>query len=291
MRFGIVVLPDLAWSEARERWQAAEAMGFDHGWTYDHLVWAGMVGAPWAGSTPLLAAAAAVTSRIRVGTFVASPNYRHPAVLYRDVQALETVSDGRMLLGVGVGGDLDSQLLGEALTVGGRVSRFEEFTRLLLRLRTEEVVSHQGRWFSLSGFPTATRPVRTPLLVAANGPRSLRFAAQYGDGWVTTGPAATDLPDWFAAHERAHRIIDETLAEAGRDPSAFRRYVSLDQAPRYSLADRGTFELLVTRAAALGFTDVVVHWPRPEAPYAGSRATLESIASTLMPALRGHLRD
>ena len=56
MRFGITILTDLSWAEAAPRWRGAEELGFDHAWTYDHLVWSGLAGAPWRGATPVLAA-------------------------------------------------------------------------------------------------------------------------------------------------------------------------------------------------------------------------------------------
>ena len=51
MRFGLTILPELPWSELRPRWEATEAMGFDHAWTYDHLVWGGLPDSPWYGTT------------------------------------------------------------------------------------------------------------------------------------------------------------------------------------------------------------------------------------------------
>ena len=72
-----------------------------HAWTYDHLVWAGLPDSPWYGALPTLTAAATVTSRIRLGTFVSSPNYRHPYLFLRDLLALDDVSGGRVLCGLG----------------------------------------------------------------------------------------------------------------------------------------------------------------------------------------------
>ena len=130
MRFGLAILPERPWSEAERQWRTAEELGFDHAWTYDHLVWAGLPDSPWFGTTPTLTAAALVTSGIGLGTFVSSPNFRHPAVLWRDVQSLDDLSGGRFLLGVGNGGDLDAGILGgPALTPRERVDRFQEFTR------------------------------------------------------------------------------------------------------------------------------------------------------------------
>ena len=148
MRFGLTILPELPGAELRPRWEAAEAMGFDHAWTYDHLVWGGLPESPWYGTMPTLAAVALVTERIGLGTLVSSPSFRHPVVLHRDVQSLDDVSAGRFMLGVGTGGDLDSGILGgETLSTRERVDRFQEFVELLVRLRTEDHVDADGRWF------------------------------------------------------------------------------------------------------------------------------------------------
>ena len=81
MRVGVVILPQYRWPEARARWNALEDMGFAHGWSYDHLAWRDLADQDWFGTIPSLAAAAAVTSTLRLGTWVTSPNFRHPVTL------------------------------------------------------------------------------------------------------------------------------------------------------------------------------------------------------------------
>lgn len=288
MRFGLTILPELPWAQLRPRWEAAEAMGFDHAWTYDHLVWGGLPESPWYGTTPTLTAAALVTERIGLGTFVSSPNFRHPVALHRDVQSLDDVSGGRFLLGVGTGGDLDSRILGgEELSTRERVDRFQEFVELLVRLRTEDHVDADGRWFSARDARTLPPLRDVPLVVAANGPRSLRFAARTGDAWVTTGPRVDTLDAWFDGLDQARRTLEEALVEHGRDPAEVPRYLNLDSAPQFSLESAGVFTDMTGRAAALGFTDVITHWPRPDGPYAGDEAVLEQVAADVLPALRG----
>ncbi|WP_148575580.1 LLM class flavin-dependent oxidoreductase [Nocardioides caldifontis] len=285
MRFGLTILPELPWAELRPRWQAAEAMGFDHAWTYDHVVWGGLPESPWYGTTPTLTAAALVTERIRLGTFVSSPNFRHPVVLHRDVQSLDDVSGGRFLLGVGTGGDLDSRILGGAeLSTRERVDRFHEFVGLLVRLRTEDHVDADGRWFSARNARTLPTLRDVPLLVAANGPRSLRLAARAGDGWITIGPRTDDLEKWWAGLDTARQTLEEALVSAGRDPASFPCYLNLDSTPQFSLESRGVFEEMVGRAEELGFTDVVTHWPRADEPYAGSVSVLEEVAASVVAA-------
>ncbi len=288
MRFGITILPELSWAESGPRWRAAEQLGFDHAWTYDHLVWGGLPDSPWFGTTPTLTAAAMVTGSIGLGTFVSSPNFRHPVTLHRDVQALDDISGGRFLLGIGTGGDLDSAILGGAgpggadLSVKERVDRLQEFVDLTVRLRTEDHVTAEGRWFSAGDARTLPALRSVPLLLAANGPRSLRYAARVGDGWVTTGPKVDDLDVWFTALGAARDTLEQALVAAGRDPGAFPRYLNLDSSPRYSLESVELFAEMVGRAGELGFTDVVTHWPRPQPPYAGQERVLEQVAAQVV---------
>jgi alkanesulfonate monooxygenase SsuD/methylene tetrahydromethanopterin reductase-like flavin-dependent oxidoreductase (luciferase family) len=270
-------------------WRAAEEMGFDHAWTYDHLVWSGLPNAPWMGAVPTLAAAAQVTASIGLGTFVSSPNYRHPYEFARDVLALHAVSGGRFRCGLGAGGTLDAGILGQDLTVRERVDRFHEFVPLLDRLLREDHVDHAGAWYTTRDARTLPAPVRpeVPFVIAANGPRSLRLAARYGDGWVTTGAGGDDVEAWLAGVAGLCRRLDEAEAEvASHDAGARRRrldrYLSLDAGPLFALSSVRLYEELVGRAAELGFTDVITHWPRPDGPYAGSTSILEQVAAQVL---------
>src|SRR5258708_4171040 len=117
VRFGIIILPDQRWRRAARRWQRAEEFGFDHAWTYDHLGWRTLVDGPWFDAVPTLTAAAMVTSRIWLGTLVASPNFRHPVSFARQLTALDDISGGRLLLGLGAGAGGDRF---DARGLGGR---------------------------------------------------------------------------------------------------------------------------------------------------------------------------
>ncbi|QGN58768.1 LLM class flavin-dependent oxidoreductase [Nostocoides sp. HKS02] len=283
MRFGITILPEHRWPEAAPRWRRAEELGFDHAWTYDHLVWAGLPDSPWFGALPTLIAAAMVTSTIQLGTFVSSPNYRHPYLFLRDLLAVDDISGGRLICGLGTGGDLDSGVLGDDLPLKARVDRFHEFVGLLDRLFREDHVDHDGahyRTVNARTLPGPLRPPHPPFVIAANGPRVLRLAAAYGQGWVTFGTGGATLEEWWDGVAELSRRLDAAEAEAQR-PQPLRRYLSLDGSPRFSLESVGLFEELVGRAAALGFTDVVSHWPRPDGVYAGREAILDEVASRL----------
>ncbi|ATD71993.1 MULTISPECIES: LLM class flavin-dependent oxidoreductase [Gordonia] len=279
MRHGICILPDLTWEQSRPRWILAEEMGFDHAWTYDHLVWGRLPDSRWSGCVPLLSAAAAVTSAIQLGAFVVSPNFRHPVSFSREVETLVDISDGRFLLGLGAGGTPDDVVLGQPeLTARQRVDRFQEFVGLLDRTLREDHVDADGEYYRARNMRLGRGPVRdrVPFLLAGNGPRSARFAARHGEAWVTTGQAAETLDDWFAAVGRTVDILDEELSRyPGR---RIDRYLSLDASPRNALESVGLFDDMVGRATELGFTDVIVHWPRDTEPYEAPMGVLESIA-------------
>jgi alkanesulfonate monooxygenase SsuD/methylene tetrahydromethanopterin reductase-like flavin-dependent oxidoreductase (luciferase family) len=295
MRIGIVILPDERWSVAGRRWQRAEQYGFDHAWTYDHLGWRDLVDGPWFDAVPTLTAAAMVTRRIRLGTYVASPNFRHPVHFAREVTALDDISQGRLLLGMGAGGaGFDAAVLGRPeLTPGERVDRFAEFLELFGAILDRPATTWHGDYFTAVDARSTPGPVqrpRPPFVVAANGPRALRLATRHGDGWLTTGAQGLDDPAaWWQSVAEAAARFDGALAAAGRPADAVTRYLDLDTSPVYSMTSVDAFTDAVGRAAALGFTDVVTHWPRAHGWYAGDEKVLESVAGEL-PRLTGRPR-
>jgi alkanesulfonate monooxygenase SsuD/methylene tetrahydromethanopterin reductase-like flavin-dependent oxidoreductase (luciferase family) len=286
VRFGIVILPDQRWTQAARRWRQAEEYGFDHAWTYDHLGWRSLVDGPWFDAVPTLTAAAMVTSRIALGTLVASPNFRHPVSFARQLTALDDISDGRFVFGVGAGAggaSFDTKVLGQPeLSLRERGERFAEFVGLLDQLLTTDHVTWTGRYYSAvdaRNLPGCVQRPRIPFVIAANGKRSIALAARYGEGWVTTGDRTGGLAAWWQSVAEASGLLDEALAAAGRPSEEVRRYLSLDASGTFALTSQDYFDDAVGRAGQLGFTDVVTHWPRPEGPYAGDESVLEAVAA------------
>jgi alkanesulfonate monooxygenase SsuD/methylene tetrahydromethanopterin reductase-like flavin-dependent oxidoreductase (luciferase family) len=284
MRYGIVILPQDPWPESRRKWVLAEELGFDHAWTYDHLSWRSLADEPWCATIPLLTAAATATTRIRLGTFVASPNFRHPVPFAKDLATLDDISGGRFTLGVGSGGTgFDAFVLGqEQLTPRQRHERFAEFVTVLDELlRFESAGSHgisaSGDWYTAHEARMVGAPAqvpRMPFMLAANGPKGLALVARFGQSWVTTGAeGATGEEWWRSVADLAHRL-DDAAEAAGRDPLSIGRVLSLDNPETYSLSSIAAFDETTGRAAELGFTDVISHWPRRDGIYTGSEDVL-----------------
>jgi alkanesulfonate monooxygenase SsuD/methylene tetrahydromethanopterin reductase-like flavin-dependent oxidoreductase (luciferase family) len=290
VRHGIVILPQENWPHAARRWRAAEEYGFDHAWIYDHLSWRSLADQLWQATIPTLTAAATVTSRIGLGLFVASPNFRHPVPFAKDLATLDDIAGGRMLLGVGSGGTgFDAHVLGQPeLTPRERHDRFVEFADGLdALLRFEQPgsggISFSGDWYvardaRMVGVPA--RSPRMPLLIAGNGPKTIRYAATRGDGWITTGGSELDRAQRWSGVSMLARRFEEEFAASGRDDDVA-RVLSIDNESGYSLASAAAYEDAARRAATLGFTDVVAHWPRAEGIYAGNESVLDEVAGML----------
>jgi alkanesulfonate monooxygenase SsuD/methylene tetrahydromethanopterin reductase-like flavin-dependent oxidoreductase (luciferase family) len=287
MRVGVVILPQFTWTQARARWKSLEDRGFAHGWCYDHLAWRDLSEQNWFGTIPTLTAAATVTTTLRLGTWVTSPNFRHPVTLAKDLMTLDDISGGRVIAGIGAGGTgWDATVLGQQpLTPGERVDRLAEFVTLTDLLLTQPDTTWHGRYFHAERarmIPAGSR-ARIPLVVAANGSRTMRIAAR-ADAWATTGPESTEATteQWWTAVAGLVQRFEDTATAAGRDPRAMDRYLNLDSAPVLSVSSIGAFTDAAGRAAELGFTDILAHWPRPTGIYAGDEAVLDEIAELLV---------
>jgi len=295
VRLGVVVLPELPWSQAREQWQQLDAWGYHSAWTYDHLAWRSLADGPWYATVPTLAAAALATTTIRLGTFVATPNFRHPVPFAKELMSLDDLSGGRFQLGVGAGGGgFDAAVLGEPeLTARQRVDRFADFVELLDRLLTSHLTSYDGEWFTARDarmHPGCVQQPRLPFVVAANGPRAMRVVARHGQAWVTTGvtPPEEGEQHWWAALPGAVGRLDDALTAAGRDPASVQRYLSVDASGAFGPSSVEHLREVLGRAEALRFDEVVVHWPRPDGVYAGEVGVLERAAADVLPDLEPH---
>ncbi|MFD7991733.1 LLM class flavin-dependent oxidoreductase [Streptomyces mexicanus] len=293
LRLSTVILPYRRWHEGgRSAWTRAEQLGFHTAYTYDHLSWRSFRDGPWFGAVPTLTAAAAVTDRMRLGTLVTSPNFRHPVTLAKELISLDDISGGRITLGIGAGGTgFDATVLGQApWTPRERADRFAEFVTLLDRLLTEDGtdgVTYEGTFYSAHDartIPGCVQRPRLPFAVAATGPRGLRLAARHGQAWVTTGDPKLFEDGTPEQSLQALRGQTEKLAEAcaaiGRDVRDLDKILLTGFTP-----DRGrplqsldAFVDFAGRHRELGFTEIVLHWPIPDSDFAADQKVFEQIA-------------
>ncbi|GAB2770376.1 LLM class flavin-dependent oxidoreductase [Streptomyces daliensis] len=290
MRLSTVILPIHRWSEGgRDTWRRAEDLGFHTAYTYDHLSWRTFRDGPWFGAVPTLTAAAAATERVRLGTLVTSPNFRHPVTLAKELISLDDISGGRVTLGIGAGGSgFDATALGQhPWTARERADHFGEFVPLLDQLLTQDVTSYEGTYYSaheVRNIPGCVQRPRLPFAVAATGPRGMRLAARYGQAWVTTGDSATNVEGGTpeasrAALARQAERLDAACAQEGRDASEVDRVLLTGFTPDRHLESVDAFADFAGRHAELGFDEIVLHWPIPDSQFAADPAVFEKIAT------------
>lgn len=196
----------------------AEASGFDTVLVMDHFYQLPMLGAPdnaMLEAYTLLSALAQHTSRVRLGTLVTGNTYRHPSLLAKTVTALDVVSHGRAMLGIGAGWyELEHDSLGfEFGTFTDRFARLEEALQIVGPMLRGERPSLTGTWYAVSDAINSPPPVgRVPIMIGGAGEKkTLRMVAQYADeSNMICAPA--DIPRKLAA-------LDEHCARLGRDRS------------------------------------------------------------------------
>jgi F420-dependent oxidoreductase-like protein len=213
---------DVTWDQWLALAGACEEHGLEGLFRSDHYL--SVMGMPERGSLDAwttLAALAARTSRIRLGTLVSPATFRHPSVLAKSVVTVDHVSGGRVELGLGAGWhEAEHRAYGlEFPATPVRMERLAEQLEIVARSWTDEVVSFEGRHYRVQDLRALPKPVQRPrptLLVGGGaGPRSLALAARWADEYNTSGVPLEDL-------RGRRRRLQEAWREAGRDPATAR---------------------------------------------------------------------
>lgn len=212
------------WSELREMALRAEALGFDTVWTPDELLWLPKEKAPlgfWEG-VAMAGAVAAITSRIKVGTWVMSALHRNAGITAKSVETLDEISGGRFVLGLGAGHAEPGQAHAFGLPEDKIFDRFEEALEVIVPLLRQGRVDFHGTWHTandLAQNPQGPRPGKIPIMLGVLGPRGQRLAARYADIWSCYAEAKSDMT------ELGPRLatLEAACAEVGRDPATIGR--------------------------------------------------------------------
>ncbi|WP_328475383.1 LLM class flavin-dependent oxidoreductase [Actinoplanes sp. NBC_00393] len=284
MQLDVIMWPDLPWPGMRQEWLHAERLGIGRGWLYDHL---NLNGRPvWHEAYTALAAAAAATTRIGLGTMVTAPNFRHPVTAAKAALSLDALAEGRFVMGIGAGGpggDSDA-FGGEPLSRAERTARFAEFTELTDLLLSRERADYTGRYFSARDVAIGGGEPRRPgLAVAATAARGMELAARFADLWITQDVSqnpAVYAGSPYAEVRRQIAELDEVCAKQDRDPAGLARLAVLGYGGERPLASIEAFRDCAGRYAALDITTLAVLWPRGDQARA-QLAVLEEAAGSL----------
>ena len=225
LRIG-VQLPEVErlvrWPEYAAMGRAAEEVGFDSVWVGDHLLYRGderPERGPWDAWT-VLAGLAGVTEGVTLGPLVACTAFRRPGVLARTAAAVNELSGGRLVVGLGAGWN-EAEFRAFGIPFDHRIARFTESFEIIRRLLEGERVTFTGGYEAVSDAVLLPAPTRRPLLmVGTSSPRMLDATLPYVDAWNIWYEWYGNTAGGFAA---ANRGVDERARLAGRDPAAILR--------------------------------------------------------------------
>ena len=225
---GVLVYADGGTPRVELNWQMAETaerLGYDSVWVGDSIT-----SKPRLEPLTMMAALAARTHRVKIGTAVMLTALRHPVHLAHAIATADNISNGRIILGVGAGRGDNQMYVQEHAAVGvpveERASRMEEGLRLLRALWTQEQVTSESQFYPLHEVALEPKPVQrpVPIWVSSNWvQRGLRRVAEMGDAWITNVTSAEAFRDcWQKISERAEQV--------GRDPDAITKclYISVN---------------------------------------------------------------
>ena len=191
----------------------AEELGYDSGWVQERM----LGGLPTLDALPLLTYAAAFTGALKLGTSVMLTALAPPIPLAKSIAALDQLSGGRAIVGVGIGGST-AAYPAFGLPAGRRVTLFEEGISLMKALWSQERVTFRGRFWQVDDLVTNSATVQRPhppVWFGAHSEAALRRAVRMGDGWMGAGNSTT------AEFKGEMALLRRILEEEGRDPASF----------------------------------------------------------------------
>jgi probable F420-dependent oxidoreductase len=296
-----VEFPSVAYREGPEAVarlaRAIERAGYDHIDIFDHVVMGipieGRPGGPYNPAMPILEALmalayiAAVTSRVTLGTEVLVLPQRQPTLVAKQVSTLDTLSGGRVRLGVGVGWqESEYEALGEKF--GDRGARMDEAIKLLRAYWTDARVDFESGHYPTTAMAMEPKPPqggRLPIWIGGNSERAYRRVGQLGDGWL--GSRVADAED----ARRAIVAIRQHAEKAGRDPAAIGLQSMVAPPPRDAAgktfyADHGAVVARIAALRAMGFGWVALN---ATAIFQAGARSVDAIAEALE-RLHGRIR-
>ena len=214
LHFGANLTLDVGETARQARWM--EELGYEYFSAGEHFMRGDPPGYSHA-SLPVLGVAAGATRSIRLLSSIVLAPFYHPLMLARMTATLDAASNGRLTLGVGIGGEYPAEFENSGLRVNQRGRRTDECVEVLRSLWKGERVSHSGRHFNMDGAminPTPVQQPHPPIWISGRREAAMRRAARFGEGWV---PYFYDPLRYRESVEKIHRFAEE----GGRDVSEF----------------------------------------------------------------------
>lgn len=268
----------IGWAQLREMAVAADEGGLDSVWGADHLIFRSQgeshgIHECWT----LLTAVAAVTTSVAIGPLVLALPFRNPALVAKMATALDEVSAGRLILGLGCGWH-EPEFDAFDFPFDHRVGRFEEALEVLIPLLRTGRVTFKGRWHRADAelLPPGPRPNGPPILIASKRPRMNRLVARHADAWNAAwyGRAedATELAERVTALREACEAEGRDLASIELSAGLFVTFPALirrdeEQPPENAIAgDAEEVGRALGEYRVRGIDHLIVHlWPRSAA--------------------------
>ncbi|MGZ6314940.1 MAG: LLM class flavin-dependent oxidoreductase [Candidatus Limnocylindrales bacterium] len=218
-----VQLPEIErffrWPELATMIRRIEELGFDSIWTGDHFLYhpaPGVVDAPW-DAWSVLAAAAAITSRVTLGPLVTPVGFYNPAVLAKKAGTVDEISGGRLVLGLGAGWN-EVEFRGYGIPFDHRISRFGEAFTIIRTLLQEGAIDFEGEYYSARDCELVPRPRPggPPIMIGSVGERMLDMTLPYVTAWNVWYTDTGNSPDGVAP---LLARVSAACGRVGRDPS------------------------------------------------------------------------
>jgi alkanesulfonate monooxygenase SsuD/methylene tetrahydromethanopterin reductase-like flavin-dependent oxidoreductase (luciferase family) len=267
MRLGVVIPQTRPWHDLAAEFRWAEEVGYDVAYVYDHLTHPTAAGGWLADGFSVLAAAATTTSRIDLGTLVASATLHSPVALARLAATVDDISAGRLVLGLGAGSPLCAAADRDETPTPGEMYRrlvdVVEGTVALYDGATEwRGATRSFRGLETTAFPDGGR--RPYLMLAAHGPKAIDLMVRHADGWNTYGGPGASLAEpaayWDAVRDPAARVT-AACERADRDPADLRRSLLVGYGTVRPTQGVPAYLEVARQAQALGFDELVVYGP------------------------------
>jgi alkanesulfonate monooxygenase SsuD/methylene tetrahydromethanopterin reductase-like flavin-dependent oxidoreductase (luciferase family) len=273
LRLGVITIQNSPWEKLVKRWKYIDGTFFDSLWVADHFTHWKEKEMTFFECWTTLCGMACETSRIRIGTAVTNMHWRHPAWLAKQALTVDHLSNGRLNLGLGVGGasSLEYSMTGfEKGSPKDNVERFKEYTDIVDQLLRNPLTTFQGNYYKLEDaivMPDSIQKPRPPIYIGAKGRKMLKITAKFADAWNTL-ESIDSLDEGIKRVKERNSILDKYCDEIDRDPKTLRRTLGVyENEAMHNIGNMKIYENLelleevIKKFYEIGMTEIFIVYP------------------------------